>query len=82
MRVTSDAAVLKVKAALLVRRSPLVPLSVVKLTVGVLGANVSPAIATELLTMLLTPPTVNAPAAMLIAPLMALVEAVGVNVAV
>ncbi len=58
------------------------PLSVVKDTVGVLGAKVSPVRTIELLAILLTLPTVKVPAEMLITPLMAFVDAVGVKVAV
>ena len=50
--------------------------------VGALGANVSPEIVTELLAILFTPPAVNVAAAMLIEPVTAFVDAVGVNVAV
>ena len=53
-----------------------------KARTGALGANVSPVNVTELLAMLFTPPTVNIAAAMLIEPVIPLVDAVGVKVAV
>ena len=69
-----------VSAPLLVILSEVLePLSVVKATVGAVGAKVSPVIATELLaTLLLLVEFVNAPAATLMAPVRELTPLVGV----
>ena len=77
------AASLTVKAALLVIRSVLVPLSMLKAMVGAVGAKVSPVMAMELLAMLaLLVEFVKVPAAMLMAPVKESTALVGVNLAV